>query len=102
MARQAERRRAEEAEKHDRDQERRWAKDREEMARREALKAIPPPPAMAKDQDVADYLELFLDNMKSREIPKVAQAKHLLPLLTLRPPLLYQDYLPKPKLILKG
>ena len=81
MARQAERRRAEEAEKHDRDQERRWAKDREEKARREALKAIPPPPAMAKDQDVADYLELFLDNMKSREIPKVAQAKHLLPLL---------------------
>ena len=81
MARQAEKRRAEEAERHDRDQERRWAKDREERAKREALKAIPPPPAMAKDQDVADYLELFQDNMKSREIPKIAQAKHLLPLL---------------------
>ena len=36
---------------------------------------------MTSDQDVADYLDLFLANMKSREIPEAARAKHLLPLL---------------------
>ena len=36
---------------------------------------------MARDQDLADYLELFTDNMDSRKIPKSARAKHLLPLL---------------------
>jgi hypothetical protein len=35
---------------------------------------------MSNDQDVADYLDLFLANMKSREIPEAARAKHLLPL----------------------
>ena len=36
---------------------------------------------MAKDHDLADYIEMFEANMNSREIPKHAWAKHLVPLL---------------------
>lgn len=36
---------------------------------------------MTQDQDLADYLDMFEDNMVSREIPKAAHAKHLLRLL---------------------
>ena len=64
------------------EQERRWQEEKERREKLDFLKAIPPPPAMARDQDLADYLELFTDNiMDSREIPKPARAKHLLPLL---------------------
>ena len=63
------------------EQERRWQEEQERREKQEFLKAIPPPPAMTKDQDLADYLELFTDNMDSREIPGPARAKHLLPLL---------------------
>ena len=63
------------------EQECRWQEEKERREKLDFLKAIPPPPAMARDQDLADYLELFTDNMDSREIPKPARAKHLLPLL---------------------
>lgn len=81
QARIAEEKRMQLSEKQEREAARRWKEEKVEKARKEALKAIPPPPPMTKDQDVADYLDLFQDNMKSREIPKLAKAKHLLPLL---------------------
>ena len=37
-----------------------------------------------KDQDLADYLDMFLDNMKNRKIPQAAQARHLIPLLNVK------------------
>ena len=39
---------------------------------------------MQKDQDLADYLDMFLDNMKNRKIPQAAQARHLIPLLNVK------------------
>lgn len=36
---------------------------------------------MKDGEDLADNLDLFLDNTKKREIPKHAQADHLVPLL---------------------
>ena len=78
---ESERRREERADKQSRDQERRWKAEKKDRLKREALKSIPPPPAMTQDQDLADFLDMFEDNMVSREIPRAAQAKHLLPLL---------------------
>ena len=59
----------------------RYEEEKEERSKREALKAIPAPPPMSKDQDIADYLELFETNMECRQIPKAARASHLIPLL---------------------
>ena len=81
QAQVAERHRVELAEKQSAEQAERWKREREDRQRRETLKAIPSPPAMTAEQDLADYLDLFDDNMRSREIPRLAQAKHLLPLL---------------------
>ena len=39
---------------------------------------------MQKDQDLADYLDMFSDNMKNRKIPQAAQARHLIPLLNVK------------------
>lgn len=58
-----------------------WKEEKEERAARARKAAIPPPRPMEKGQDVADYIDLFLCNMESRDIPEAAQARHLLPLL---------------------
>ena len=79
--RRAEESRSRQAKELAEEQERRWQEERERREKQDFLKAIPPPPAMTRDQDLADYLELFTDNMDSREIPGPARAKHLLPLL---------------------
>ena len=69
-------------EKKQRDENReRYEKEKEERTRKEALKAIPAPTPMSKDQDIADYLELFETNMECRQIPQAARASHLVPLL---------------------
>ena len=47
----------------------RWKAEKAEREHQAQLKAIPPPQSMAKDQDLADYIEMF------------AWAKHLVPLL---------------------
>ena len=77
----AEQSRSRQAKELAKEQERRWQEEKERKEKQDFLKAIPPPPAMTRDQDLADYLELFTDNMDSREIPGPARAKHLLPLL---------------------
>ena len=59
----------------------RWKAEKAEREHQAQLKAIPPPQSMAKDQDLADYIEMIEANMQSREIPKHAWAKHLVPLL---------------------
>ena len=59
----------------------RWKAEKAEREHQAQLKAIPSPQSMAKDQDLADYIEMFEANMQSREIPKHAWAKHLVPLL---------------------
>ena len=58
-----------------------WKEEKDERAARARKAAIPPPRPMEKGQDVADYIDLFLCNMESRDIPEAAQARHLLPLL---------------------
>ena len=80
-AERADREKAEREEDYQRQQWRRWKQEQAERKRREAIKSIPPPPSMGKEQDLADYLDLFKSNMDSRDIPKEARAKHLLPLL---------------------
>ena len=80
-AERAAREKAEREEDYQRQQWRRWEQEQAERKRREAIKSIPPPPPMGKEQDLADYLDLFKSNMDSRDIPKEARAKHLLPLL---------------------
>lgn len=63
------------------DQADRWKAEKAEREHQAQLKAIPPPQSMAKDQDLADYIDMFEANMQSRKIPKHAWAKHLVPLL---------------------
>ena len=62
---ESERRREGRADKQSRDQERRWKAEKEDKLKREALKSIPPPAAMTQDQDLADFLDMFEDNMVS-------------------------------------
>ena len=62
----------------------RWEKEKKAREKQTAIKAIPAPQPMQRDQDVADYIDLFMANMESREISPVAQAKHLLPLLNVK------------------
>lgn len=59
----------------------RWKAESAAKEHQAQLRAIPPPQSMAKDQDLADYIEMFEADMQSREIPKHAWAKHLVPLL---------------------
>ena len=58
---EAERKRKEWTEWLSREQAKRWKEEREDQLKREVLKA------MAPDQDLADYLDMFKDNMKSRD-----------------------------------
>lgn len=61
-----------------------WAAEKEARKKKATIGSIPAPPPMARDHDLQDYIDMFLSNMESREIPKAAQAKHLLPLLNVK------------------
>ena len=63
QTRLAEQNRARQAEQHERDEAARWKQDRDRREHSEYLKSIPPPTPMTKEQDVADYLELFEDSI---------------------------------------
>jgi len=49
--------------------------------RRETLNQLPKPQPMSSREDVQDYLDMFEDNMKARELAQATWAHHLLPLL---------------------
>ena len=63
------------------EQANRWKAEKAEREHQAHIKDIPPPQPMTKDQDLADYIDMFEANMQSREIPKHAWAKYLVPLL---------------------
>lgn len=63
-------------------QERLRKLDLEKRAASEQRKAIPMPQPMKTSDDIAEYIDLFEDILKAKEIPKHAWATNLLPLLS--------------------